>query len=206
MKKIAAFAAAVFVTTMAGVVRVGAESPLALTVRLYDASGIPSAELLAARRTAEPILRDAGMEVTFRQCGRAGSPGALVDPCDDSLKPSEVVVRVITAPVFSSSLDPHAYGVTYVVEESNRGWLATLFSDRIAGAASRVDLEPGTLLGRVLAHEVGHLLIGNSYHGDAGVMRAEWSDDLLQRGGAEEWRFSMFEAKAIQRALASGSR
>ena len=121
------------------------------------------------------------MDVTFRHCGRAGLSGGPVDPCDDPLKPSEVVVRVIDAPVVSATLHPQAYGVTYVVEESNRGWLATLFSDRIASAAARVGLDPGTLLGRVLAHEVGHLLIGNGYHGDAGVMRAEWPDELLHK-------------------------
>jgi hypothetical protein len=54
----------------------------------------------------------------------------------------------------------------------------------------------------VIAHEVGHLLLGSGYHADAGVMRAEWPDALLHREG-DEWRFSMLEAARMQRALAS---
>jgi hypothetical protein len=169
-----------------------AESPVGLTVRLYNTSGIPAPELLAARRTAESILRDISPDVVFRHCG----------PCDESLKPTEVVVRVLNAPVFNTTLHPDAYGVTYVVKETNRGWLATVFSDRIGAAASRIGVDRGALLGLVMAHEVGHLLLGTGYHGDTGVMVAEWPDALVARQG-DAWRFSMFEAAAMRRVLAS---
>lgn len=202
MRAIATYAVmAALVATMppAGV---RAESSVPLTVRLYNTSGIPASELAAARRAAESILRDIWPDVVFRHCGHAVPSRDRIDPCDDSLKPSEVVVRVINAPAFNATLHPDAYGVTYVVRETNRGWLATVFSDRIDQAASRVGVEPGTLLGRVMAHEVGHLLLGSSYHGDAGVMIAEWTDGMLARKGVE-WRFSMFEAARMRRVLES---
>ena len=47
---------------------------ITLTIRLYNTSGIPSAELLAARRAADSILRDTGLDVIFRHCGRPVSP------------------------------------------------------------------------------------------------------------------------------------
>ena len=126
-------------------------------------------------------------------------PDAAADACDESLRPSEVVVRVINAPAFNATLHPDAYGVTYVVRETNRGWLATVFSDRIDQAAERVGVEPGTLLGLVMAHEVGHLLLGSGYHGEAGLMRADWPDALLTR--TAEWKFSMVEAARMHRVL-----
>jgi len=58
------------------------------------------------------------------------------------------------------------------------------------------------LLGRVMAHEIGHLLLGIDYHGPVGVMRAEWTDDLLN-SGRDDWRFSMTEAERMQRVVAS---
>lgn len=194
------------ILTLCGVVATAltarAESPLVLTVRVYNAAGVASSELLAARRAAEPILADTGLAVTFRLCGTKAATGGVVDACDDALKPSEVVVRLIDAPVFSTTLHPDAYGVTYVVEATNSGWLATVFPDRVAQAASRADADAGTVLGRVMAHELGHLLLGSGYHGEAGVMRAEWPDELLHRKSAEEWHFSLFEAARMQRALA----
>src|SRR6267143_762271 len=113
-------------TTMA--VRVGAESSVTLTVRLYNTSGIPAPQLVAARSAAESILRDTGLDVRFRLCGR------VADPCDTPLTPSEVVVRVIVAPPANATLHPDVYGMSYVVRETNRGWLATVFSDRVDGA------------------------------------------------------------------------
>jgi len=182
-------------------VRAGAETPVALTVRLYNTSGIPALELVAARGAAESILRDTGLSVMFRYCGPAVVPDRTPDACQESLTPSEVVVRVINAPAFNATLHPDAYGVTYVVRETNRGWLATVFSDRIDQAAERVGVEPGALLGLVVAHEVGHLLLGSGYHGEAGLMRAEWPDALLTR--AADWKFSMVEAARMHRVLES---
>jgi hypothetical protein len=70
--------------------------------------------------------------------------------------------------------------MSYVARETNHGWLATVFSDRIDGAATRVGVDPGTLIGRVIAHEVGHLLLGTGYHGQSGVMRADWPERAAQ--------------------------
>lgn len=186
---------ALIVTAMLGTL--AAETHPTLIVRLYNTSGVPAAELVDARNVADAILRDTGMNVMFRQCGRRASPGDVVDLCDQPLQRSEVVVRIIDAPEFNATLHPEAYGLTYIVKETNRGWLATVFSDRIHAAASRVGAEPGTLLGRVMAHEVGHLLLGSGYHGSAGVMRAEWPDTFLTRDG-DAWRFSMYEAERMR--------
>ena len=171
----------------------------AITVRVYNSAQIPATNLDAARRTAEAMFRDTGLTVIFRPCGRQSSLADPIASCDEPLQPSEFVVRVIDAPVFSPALHPEAFGVAYVVEETNRGWLATVFSDRIGRAASRVGVEADTLLGLVIAHEIGHLLLGVGYHGETGVMRAAWPGDLL--GGARgQWQFSRLEAAAMRQA------
>jgi hypothetical protein len=174
-----------------------------LTVRLYNTAGIPADQVLAARQSAAAILEDTGVAVVFRHCGRA-VPGEPADACDQSLKPSEVVVRIIDAPASNPSLDPEAFGLSYVVERTNRGWLATVFADRTARAAARVRGDAGVLLGRVIAHEVGHLLLGVSYHGHAGLMRAQWPDAMLTRTG-DAWLFSLGEAARIHRALTASA-
>lgn len=174
----------------------------ALTVRLYNTAGIPAPDLTAARRAAESILLDTGLTVTIRHCGRTGSPGAPVEACDTRLTATEVVVRIIDAPPFTTTLHADAYGVAYVVDDTDRGWLATVFADRIARAATRAGIDPGTLLGRVMAHEVGHLLLGSRYHAAAGVMRGEWPDAVLS-GAGSDWRFSLLESRRMHRLLVS---
>ena len=179
--------------------RAGAETPVALTVRVYNASGIAGEELIAGSRAAGGILRDAGLTVNVRHCGAAGFPGVPEDTCQQPLTSSEIVVRIVNAPAFDATLHPDAYGVTYIRRATNRGQLATVFSDRIGHAAERGGIDRGTLLGLVMAHEIGHLLLGVAYHGEAGLMRAEWPDGLLAR--AVDWKFSTVEAARMHRAL-----
>jgi hypothetical protein len=173
--------------------------PRPLTVRLYNSAGIPSGDFGAARIVAESVLRDTGLDVHVRHCGRQGAPSGQVDPCHTRLEASEVVVRIIDAPVLTAVPQVDAYGVAYVVDETERGWLATVFADRTHDAAMRTGVEWGALLGRVTAHEVGHLILGNGYHGAVGVMRADWPDALLSRTG-EDWRFSLPEAAAFRQS------
>jgi len=55
--------------------------------------------------------------------------------------------------------------------------------------AGRTGVDEATLLGRAVAHEIGHLLLGTSQHADAGLMRAHWSDRELQQGSEADWTF-----------------
>lgn len=176
-----------------------AGTPAALTVRLYNTAGISTPALQAARRTAESIVRDAGLTVVFRHCGRRVFPAEPVDQCADRLHPHEVVVRVVHAPTFNATLPPEAFGVAYVVKETDRGWLATLFSDRIDQAAARIGVDAGALMGFVMTHEIGHLLLGVDYHSENGVMRADWPDAVLDRSG-RQLRFSTLEAARMRHA------
>jgi len=201
---IAMFAVIALVTATTTAMRAGGVSHVNLTVRLYNTAGIPVPELISARDTATSILGDGGLDMVVRHCGRAGSTAAPPDSCSETLRPTEVVVRVIDAPAFNAALNPDAFGLTYVVQETDRGWLATVFADRIERAAARAGVATGTLLGRVMAHELGHLLLGSGYHGPAGLMRAEWPDATLPRSGAD-WRFSISEAARMHQALNSMS-
>ena len=201
MRALATFAI-VLLTAMTTVIRAGEVSTVSLIVRLYNTARVPAVQLLSAQKTAESILGNGGVDVIVRHCGRVDAPGHSADACSEPLKPVEVVVRVINAPAFNTTLDPDAFGVTYVVNETNRGWLATVFADRIDHAAAHADVSSGTLLGRVMAHEIGHLLLGGRYHGATGVMRAEWPDALLSRTG-DQWRFSIDETARMRRTLDS---
>ncbi len=163
----------------------------ALVIRLYNAANIPASELAVGRGTAESILGNAGLALNIRQCGA----------CAESLQRREIVVRIVPAPTFNTTLPSEAFGVAYVIKQTDRGWLATVFSDRIDAAASRAGIDPGMLLGFVMAHEVGHLLLGVDYHGDSGIMRAEWPDAVLDR--REAWQFSSIEAARIRQAVST---
>lgn len=191
----AAAVCAVFVLLSA--LRVHAQHSAALlTVRLYNRFGLPPRDLDTARDTATSLLENAGISVHWRECESSSMPG---DSCSDVLAPYEISIRVVAAPPAFASGD--VLGYSYVDAASRRGTLATVFPDRVIAIAPELRMAPATLLGRAMAHEVGHLLLGSNAHAAAGLMRAHWSVEPRHRATDVDWQFSRDEAAHMQAAL-----
>jgi len=62
-------------------------------------------------------------------------------------------------------------------------------------------VDAGELLGRVIAHEIAHLLLGTSDHGPHGLMRGEWRASELARERPSDWRLAHAEGFQIRRAI-----
>jgi hypothetical protein len=170
-----------------------------VAIRVYDVFGTSASHSKDARTTAEAILRDAGIESAWRECrSHRGPASASGDSCADQVMDGEVIVRIVSAPPAQPA---GSLGFSYVDAETRRGTLATVFADRVYSTASRLRTNVGRLLGRVIAHEVGHLLLGTSRHSETGLMRADWTDDLVQRGSKRDWLFSGREALEMRRLL-----
>jgi hypothetical protein len=181
-----------------------------LTTRFYSTVDVPANERVAARRVAGNILHAAGIELRWMDCTDrlASSPTrvrAMLQATDSDsgyacLTPpgsDEVIVRVVSTPA-SRRGRPHSsadtLGDAYVDTASATGALATVYVDRVDAMAHEAGVDTATLLGRVMAHEIGHLLLGSPAHRASGLMRAEWSTTLIQRRIAIEWRLSEADA------------
>jgi hypothetical protein len=78
------------------------------------------------------------------------------------------------------------------------GVLATIYFDRVQWLAHESGTDSRVLLGRAIAHELGHLLLASTAHGAAGLMRALWSGEEIRRGSARDWLFAPSELRAIR--------
>lgn len=174
-----------------------AEADAPIVIRTYDASGLSEADRTAALAAAAAILEDAGLGIARLACEDVNA-AALVDPCLVPLRPDELSLRLVRLPPAGTDARPVTLGYSLVETAVRFGSLATVYVDRVAdlAAASRVDLP--TLLGRAIAHEIGHLLLGTGAHARAGVMRAVWSPDVLRRSAADDWRFTPRDAEALR--------
>jgi hypothetical protein len=178
----------------------GAESPrIPVIVRVSNNVGLPQHQMNTARNTALAIFRHSDIEAEWRECPVGRSESLIPTGCADPLKPTEVVVRVIATPSSSQSPDD-VLGFSYIDKVGRLTGLATVFADAVARIATRTSVEPGTLLGRALAHEVGHLLLGTTHHTTTGLMRANWTGTQLQR---LDWSFSPADRRQMQRSLAA---
>jgi hypothetical protein len=72
--------------------------------------------------------------------------------------------------------------------------------DRIADAARRTGLPTGEILGQVIAHEVGHLVLLDDAHDHVGIMREQ-----VQLSGATPLRFTATQGQRIRSMLSNPS-
>jgi hypothetical protein len=108
-------------------------------------------------------------------------------------------VKPLWLPVTSASLD--VMGRAFV-GESGEGDIADAYFEAIKDFAGQYRADASTLLGYVIVHELGHLLLGPG-HVPTGVnvMRAKWSPDDL-RALKQRWlRFSKPQEASIHLAL-----
>jgi hypothetical protein len=170
---------------------------LVLVLRTYDLFGIPQPEMAGAQRAAAAVLGRAGISVSWIAC-RPAPMGAQDSACAEARQPAELIVRLLAAPANSTTT---ALADARIDTEARLGTFATVFVDRIRKLAAASDLDSGTLMGRALAHEVGHLLFGSSAHSVTGVMRPAWSASTLRRQGDWAWTFSDDEADRLRTSL-----
>jgi hypothetical protein len=178
---------------VAAVLMTSARTPAAaviddsLLVRIYDSAGLLVSELSSALRTTHDILRRAELGVDWVHC-RARRDGLGPAVCDQPLSSGDVVVRLIEGSDKESG-ERRALGYSLFDANGVSGF-ATVYVDRVDWLARRAQYPRATLLGRAIAHEIGHLLLRSNAHTESGLMREVWTAEQVVRNRREDWTFS----------------
>jgi hypothetical protein len=169
-----------------------------IVVRSYNTIGLPLPMLDRARSTISDLLHKAGIDSTWRNCRTTRGPSSQsADLCDEVTNASELIVRIVPTP--RGITDVEVLGYSHVDPYRRQGTLATVFADRVRALAAELRIDEGTLLGRAMTHEIGHLLLGTLDHAQEGLMRGHWSKE----GPPADWFFSLTQAAQIRAALAN---
>ena len=166
--------------------------PRPVNVRMYRSPEVTSEVLSAALHVAEATFAAASVEVVWKVCGPA--------ECNVPPTPTERLVRLVRAPE-GASRDTRCLGDALIDAQKGTGVLATVYIDRVLDLARHLDINHPTLLGRTIAHEIGHLLLATNTHSTSGLMRELWSPDELLASRADDWVLRPFEAAAIRQRL-----
>jgi len=170
-----------------------------VTIRIYDPVPRRAAERAAAIDAAAAIFARAGIDTAWLDCGRGGADY----PCAATRQPDDLVLRIlardvhthvpssaaVTAATGSDSIATERLGFAAVATGGEGGIVGTVYADHIGRVAARTGVAFDLLLGRAIAHEVGHLFSGAIGHTTTGLMRAVWTDDELRRNRQEDWAY-----------------
>lgn len=176
----------------------GEATGLTILVRTYDASDLEPDTRSRAIGTAREILEAAGVRVVSLDCDLPPSPA--LQRCERPLTPIEVTVRFVRLAPEQNAAGT-MLGSSFVDTRKRAGTLATIYVNRVDSLARGTGADAVVLLGRTVAHEVGHLLLGSTAHSNAGLMKAVWSRDVLLRNRARDWAFTPREALALRNAV-----
>jgi len=173
-----------------------------LVVRAYNTYGLSGADLQTASETVTRLLSDVASGVRWRNCAIAGRRARTdADRCADRLARNEFIVRLVAsgrAPIESPS---EVLGYSFIDPVQRVGSLATIYADRAVSLSARFGASGGTMVGRAIAHELGHLLAGSPAHTDSGLMRQNWRPGLLPSVRDADWAFTPAQALAMRSGL-----
>jgi hypothetical protein len=118
------------------------------------------------------VVAPAGVSVTWLHCFAALSSDAKA-LCDSGWTAQTPALRFISG---SNRHQPREYGHTDVPV------LITVYYDTIAHTWHHdyTDAEIPSVLGCVVAHELGHLLLRDTSHSSSGIMQSQWSSDQMR--------------------------
>jgi hypothetical protein len=167
-----------------------------LTVRTYRAAAVSDVDLEMARVVAADTLRSAGVAVEWVACD-------AIDRCATPLAATELAVRFVRVPASRPRRGVPPLGDSLVDMHTGTGALATIYVDRIATLAAAYDVPHAELLGRAVAHEIAHLLIGSRDHAPTGLMRAMWSPEMIRAGNDADWQFSDADIRALHAGMSA---
>lgn len=182
------------------------EAPI-IRIRVYNYAEIPDRTLHRARKQASVVLGRAGVETQWLDClaasGTANDPACRKPPGD-----TDLVLYLLSrsmAEKLKIPKSPETFGYALQPARKRFGWIAGVFTHRTAElikeANLRVDVStvfPSVLLGHLMAHEIGHLLLGSEGHSSKGIMRARWRREDLEAAAQGRLGFTAQQARRMR--------
>jgi hypothetical protein len=175
-----------------------------ITVRVYDNTGATESERRPSLTLAASIVSVASVELLWKTCTEpavAATSSNVRRPssCDRPLAPGELAVRIIRSGVVADNKQRQLpLGDAMINSHTGNGVLATVYIDRVNWMAEQAGIDASALLGRAIAHELGHLLMATGAHSVNGLMRPVWSLSEIRRQENGDWVFRPREIAAIK--------
>jgi len=173
---------------------------VSLTVSVFNDVGASQSVLSEAQVRATYIMRQAGVSLAWLDCGSPGSrqPSA---GCSAISFPQHLSVRLVSR---ASPAREDAFGQSFQ-NADGEGSYAIVYFHVLASSEAAGAVKTGELLGHVVAHELGHLLLGKDSHSATGLMSAVWRVAELHQASRGNLLFTSGQADRIHSRYLSAS-
>jgi len=166
----------------------GAPPTAQLKVSVFNDAAVAQRVLQAAEIRAEGVFREAGISLTWLDCGTPGRWHAELG-CQDMAFPTHLSVRLVAG---RKAFSEDTFGQSFL-NERGEGNYAHVYWTTLSSSKVLDLIGEGDLLGLVVVHELGHLLLGKDSHSGEGLMRARWGVAELREGAKGKLLFTKSE-------------
>ena len=169
-----------------------------IMVRLYSEVQLPPGTLGQAEQEGLRIFRQAGIEIDWVECGAFMPPA---DPrCKISPDPEHLVMRIVKK---ASRAADSVFGMAFLSETDGHGAYGDVFFGSVERLHQECGASVGRVLGHVMAHELGHLMLGTKAHTAIGIMQPHWYREQLRAISQGSLVFTPEQATLMRKRLRS---
>jgi hypothetical protein len=169
-----------------------------ITISVYDYANISTELLVAAEEDAWRIFRQAGVETVWKTC--LPKPEKIQAGDCYTVDATHLTMKILPRAISAQARDRNDVLGTALVDEKGAGYYAYVFYDAVNRIAEERRLGH-TMLGDVLAHEIGHLLLGSNSHSVSGIMSAHWHGEELRRISEATMLFTPSQSRKLRNRL-----
>jgi hypothetical protein len=171
----------------------------AITVAIYDDVHLSPRVLADAQDEATRVYQKAGVAIIWIRCKSSKMDAEPDLRCQDP--PSAMRLNLRIVPHARKSSDG-VFGVAFLSAEGT-GAYSDVFYDSVEKLDRDWNVGLVRVLGHVMAHELGHLLLGSNAHSRQGIMCPSWHGDELHLASMGALLFSQEQARFMRERLAS---
>src|SRR5215831_20337679 len=171
------------------------KQPVRVRIILCDNTGVESGTLRTARNVASRVIMSATVEIDWIDVGSCDSSDPSFEP---SKWPADSYYLIAILPdVLPNSATTDVMGFAPVT--TGRYPPAYIFYNRVRSFSDLVQGGIAIVLGHVIAHEMGHLLLPANAHSKSGIMRPSWDFPQWKEAAAGRLVFTESQVREIRK-------
>ena len=174
----------------------GLKPEATLTVRVYNFAKAPRETLLLGEETAALIFRRSGIEVRWIDCPTSSPEMPMFPGCAQITDPSARTIKILPQSMSDHFGLPAAkFGLALQPNE------AFVFFHRVQEVTKETGFSRPMVLGHIMAHELGHLLLEGVDHSAAGIMQEKLLAKTCERPGVVLLAFAPWQGERMRAQL-----
>ena len=148
-------------------------------VRVYNYASVSPATLAGAEAAASHVLLQAGVRVEWAECPFVQNAPRKDPTCDLPVTPLDLQLRILDG-IMARRVRTTSESLGYALLAQGFDSIAAIYYHRAIELKKRNLADRQAILGGMMAHEIGHLLLKETAHSGAGIMQAQWGDGDLK--------------------------